>query len=181
MGGSVTTPVHIEYFSDRAGTYTITQSDDKWTFQWGTIQKGVEVDVFRQEHLIAGHLVRNNLSKKPKKHFDAESDGYLDVLIANETVELKDVLLRPRGICKESVNKVIFAAMRIYARQIRQPIRSGILEISSENAKAAYHCYKKAFKLNGFSTETPEPLTKRIRDYVVVFTRDVYQEPKLKF
>ena len=181
MGGSVTTPVHIEYFSDRAGTYTITQSDGKWTFQWGTIQKGVEVDVFRQEHLIAGHLVRNNLSKKPKKHFDAERDGYLDVLIVNETVELKDVLLRPRGICKESVNKVIFATMRIYARQIRQPIRSGILEISSENAKAAYHCYKKAFKLNGFSTETPEPPSKRIRDYVVVFTRDVYQEPKLKF
>ena len=78
MGGSVTTPVHIEYFSDRAGTYTITQSDGKWTFQWGTIQKGVEVDVFQQEHLCAGHLVRNNLSKKATKHFDAEHDGYLE-------------------------------------------------------------------------------------------------------
>jgi len=181
MGGSVTTPIEIEYHSDRAGAYTVTRTDAKWTFMWGTVEKGVEVDVFQQEYLIAAHLVRNNLSKKPKKHFDAERDGYLDVLIVDETVELKDVLLRPRGICKKSVNKVIFAAMRIYARQIRQPIRSGIVQISSEYAKAAYHCYKKAFKSNGFSTSTPEPLTKRIRDYVVVFTRDVYQEPKLKF
>jgi len=181
MGGSITTPGHIEYLSDRGGDYTITRTDDKWTFRWGTVQKGVEVDVFQQEHLCAGHLVRNNLSKKATKHFDAEHDGYLDVLIANETVELKDVLLRPRGICKESVNKVLFAAMRIYARQIRQPIRSGILEISSENAKAAYHCYKKAFKINGFSTKTPEPPSKKIVDYVIVFTRDVYQQPQLMF
>jgi hypothetical protein len=181
MGGSVTTPVEIEYFSDRGGTYSITCTDDKWVFQWGSFNKGVEVDVFQQENLIAGHLVRNNLSKKNKKHFDVERDGYLDVLITDETVELKDVLLRPRGICKESVNKVIFAAARIYARQIRQPIRSGILEISSENAKAAYHCYKKAFKSNGFSTETPEPPSNNIRNYVVVFRRDVYQQPQLTF
>ena len=70
MGGSITTPVHIEYFSDRGGDYTITRTDDKWTFRWGTVQKGVEVDVFQQEHLCAGHLVRNNLSKKATKHFD---------------------------------------------------------------------------------------------------------------
>lgn len=181
MGSSITPPIHIEYFSDRGGDYTITHTDDKWTFRWGNVQKGVEVDVFQQENLIAGHLVRNNLSKKNKKHFDAEHDGYLDVLIANETVELKNVFLRKRGICKQSVNKVLFATMRIYARELRQCIRSGVVVISSEHAKAAYHCYKKAFKLNGFSTESLEPPSKIIFDYTVVFTRDVYQEPKLKF
>ena len=181
MGGSIITPVNIEYYSDRGGDYTITLREDKWTFRWGSGQKGVEIDVFQQDSHIAGYLVRNNLSKKTKKHFDAERDGYLDVLIANETVEIKNVLLRPRGICTKSVHKVIFATMRIYARQMKHPIRSGIVKISSEHAKAAYNCYKKALKMNGFSTVTPEPLTKRIYDYVVVFTRDVYQEPKLTF
>lgn len=181
MGGSITAPIDIEYFSDRGGDYTITHTDDKWVFRWGTVQNGVEIDVFKQKQMVAGHLVRNNFSKKSKKHFDAEYDGHLDVIIANETVEIKNVFLSKRGICKESVNKVIFAAMRIYARELRQCIRAGIVIISSEYAKAAYHCYKKAFKLNGFSTETPEPPSKRILDYIVVFTRDVYQEPKLKF
>ena len=181
MGGSITAPIQIEYFSDRGGDYTITHSDDKWTFRWGTVQSGVEIDVFRQHNIIAGHLVRNNVSKKPRKHFDAEYDGHLDVLIANRTVEIKNVFLRKRGICKESVHKVIFAAMRIYSRELRQSIRAGVVSISSDYAKKAYHCYKKAFKLNGFSTETPEPPSKRILDYLVVFTRDVYKEPVLKF
>lgn len=181
MGSSPTTPVHIEYFSDRGGDYTITHTDDKWVFRWGTVQKGVEIDVFQRGDIVAAHLVRNNFSKKSKKHFHAEYDGHLDVIITNETVEVQNVFLRKRGICKESVHKVIFAAMRIYARELRKCIRTGIVVISSEYAKAAYHCYKKAFKLNGFSTETPEPPSKRILDYIVVFTRDVYQEPILKF
>tara|TARA_B110001452_G_C15127798_1_gene393019 strand:- start:87 stop:644 length:558 start_codon:yes stop_codon:yes gene_type:complete len=185
MGGSIAiseavTP-QIEYYSDRGGDYTIMTTEDKWTFLWGSIDKGVEVVVFRQEHLVAGHLMRNNVSNKSKQHFDAERDGYVDILIANETVEIKDVVLRCRGICASSVFHVIFATMRIYTREIKKPIRSGIVEISSEDAQTAYHCYKKAFKKNGFSTDVPEPPSKREQDYVVPFTRDVYQLPKLRY
>ena len=187
MGGSitiseaVTLEPQIEYYSDRGGDYTITITEDQWTFLWGPIDKGVEVVVYRQEQVVAGHLVRNNVSKKSKKHFDAERDGYVDVLIENETVEIKDVTLRCRGICTNSVFHVIFATMRIYTREIKRPLRSGIVEISSADARSAYHCYKKAFKKNGFSTDVPEPPSKRVYDYVVPFTRNVYQLPKLKY
>ena len=77
--------------------------------------------------------------------------------------------------------KVMFAAMRIYAQEMKRPIRSGIVEISSDYAKAAYSCYKKAFKMNGFSTVMPKPPRPKVLHYIVIFTRDVFQTPKITF
>jgi len=181
MGGSISTSEHIKYHSDRGGDYTVTVSNNKWTFRWGSIRHGIEVDIFKQHNIIVGHLVRNNSSKKTKKHFLAERDGHLDVLVEGECVEIQNILLRPRGICTKSVGKVMFAAMRIYAQEMKRPIRSGIVEISSDYAKAAYSCYKKAFKMNGFSTVMPKPPRPKVLHYIVIFTRDVFQTPKLHF
>ena len=178
MGGasSIQSP-HISACEDRGGSYTITQYTDKWILQWGTIQRGVEVHVFRQGSVVVAHLVRNNLSKHRRKHFDCEQNGNIDIIVENNTIEIANVFLCPKGICRKSVDKTLFAAIRIYCQEFKQPVKSGVVNISSMEGIRAYHCYCKAFQRNAFESLTAEPSEKEVEDYLVLFTRRVYDTP----
>lgn len=178
-GGSIETP-DIIVCEDRGGHYTIRKYTDKWVLQWGTIQSGIEVHVFRQGSVISAHLVRNNLSSCPCKHFDCEQGGHVDILVENSTIQIANVFLCQTGICCESVAKTLFAAIRIYSKEFKQPVKSGIVNISSKEAIRAYHCYRKAFKINAFESLSQEPLEKEVHDYLVLFTRKVYNIPVIK-
>lgn len=181
MGGaiSIETP-DVIVCEDRGGSYTIKKYTDRWVLQWGTIQRGVEVHVFRQGSIISAHLVRTNLSKRKHKHFDCEQDGNVDILVANNTIEIANVFLCQRGICRKSVTKTLFAAIRIYCQEFKQPVKSGIVNISSKEGIRAYHCYRKAFKRNAFESMTAEPSKKEVEDYLVLFTRKIYNTPIIK-
>jgi len=177
--GSIATP-DIMVCDDRGGSYTITKYTDRWILQWGTIRRGIEVHVFREGSVIVAHLVRNNRSKHRHKHFDCEQDGNVDILVTNNTIEIANVLLCPKGICRKSVTKTLFAAIRIYCKEFQQPVKSGIVNISSKEGIKAYHCYRKAFKKNAFESLTVEPSEKEVDDYLVLFRRKVYNTPVLK-
>jgi len=162
--------------SDRGGDYIIFDDETYWTFKWGTILKGIEVIVMKEfGNALSAHLVRNNMSNDSSKHFDiSKDDGYIDVFVKSHVIEIRDVNMKPRGICRESLEKVIFAAMRIYPKQCKETVRWGCVNISSNNSIAAYYCYVNAFKKNGFSTKIKAPESDKQENFVVDFIKDIH-------
>lgn len=76
--------------------------------------------------------------------------------------------------------KTLFAAIRIYCKELKEPVKAGVVQISSKHGRKAYRCYRKAFKTNAFESLTEEPTDKEVEDYLVIFTRKVYDTPVLK-
>lgn len=161
----------------KAGDFMILNNGSEWTFKWGNIVAGIEVLVVKEhEASVSAHLIRNNMSSDKMKHFDVEKeDGYVDVIIKSGVCEILDVHMKCRGICTMSLEKVIFAAIRIYARDFHRAVRWGCVKISSNHAQAAYHCYVAAFQRNGFCTKTSEPETDTQEDFRVDFVKIVRQ------
>ena len=161
----------------KAGDFLILNNGPEWTFKWGNIVAGIEVVVVKElSESLSAHLIRNNMFKNKVQHFDVEKgDGYVDITIKSGICEISDVYMKCRGICTMSLEKVIFAAIRIYARDFRRSVRWGCVKISSNHARAAYHCYVTAFQKNGFCTETVEPDTDLQENFIVDFVKIVRQ------
>jgi len=170
--------IHSEH---KAGDFMILNDGPQWAFKWGNIMAGIEIVVVKEDtDTLSAHLIRNNINADRMKHFDVEKgDGYVDIIIKSEVCEILDVYMKCRGICTMSLEKVIFAAIRVYAREFHSSVRWGCVKISSNNARAAYHCYVTAFRRNGFCTETPVPLTDTQEDFIVDFVKIVRQPPQL--
>jgi hypothetical protein len=161
----------------KAGDFLIFNDGSECTFKWGNLLAGIEVVVVKEDaESLSAHLIRNNMSSDTMQHFDVEKgDGYVDITIKSEVCEISDVYMKCRGICTMSLEKVIFAAIRIYARDFRRCVRWGCAQISSKHARAAYHCYVAAFQKNGFRTETLEPESSTQMDFRVDFVKIIRQ------
>ena len=181
MGGSVSTVEHSIPGLEHGGKYTVTHKNHQVVFSWGKKKHGVEIVVSRENQAVAATLTRHNVSKNKKRHFNPKRHGYLDILIENGIVRINDKYSRRHCYGSTALNRTIFAAMRIYAPNTGQCIRSAIVEISSSHAKALYHCYVKAFRKNGFETSEKEPVNNHVSNYIIIFTRYVYKEPQLSF
>jgi len=144
-----------------------------WTFKWGNIVSGISVVVLKQgDHSLSAHLLRNNVMSESRKHFDVDKqDGHMDIAIKSGVLEIVDVHMKCRGICTMSLEKVMFAAIRIYARDLRRTVMWGCVNITSRHARAAYRCYVEAFRRNGFCTETKMPETEIQEDFMVDFVK----------
>ncbi len=179
MGGTISTPQRSKACMDHGGTYTVTRKNDRLIFSWGNKHCGVDVEVGREKEAVAASLVRHTIGKDKKKHYDVKRDGHLDVLIEEQTVRIHDSRKRNYAYGSTALARVVFAALRVYASNVGQQIKSAIVEISSTRAKSVYHCYVKAFRKNGFTTVEKEPSTKKVQGFLLIFTRYVYQQPKL--
>lgn len=166
--------LHSEH---KAGDFMILNNGPRWAFKWGNIMAGIEIVVVKEDaDILSAHLIRNNIKQDINKHFDVDKgDGYVSIVIKSGVCEILDVYMKCRGICTMSLEKVIFAAIRIYARDFHSSVRWGCVKISSNHALAAYHCYVDAFRRNGFRTETPVPLTDTQEDFIVDFVKIVRQ------
>lgn len=174
--GSANSIKQISLHSDRGGEYLIMHDTAHWTFKWGTILKGIEVIVMKEfGNALSAHLVRNNMSNDSSRHFDiAKDDGYIDIFVGSDVLEIRDVKMNVKGICRSSLEKVIFAAVRTYSKQCKGTVREGCVNISSKNSIAAYYCYVNAFKKNGFSTKIQAPESDKQENFVVDFVKDIY-------
>lgn len=161
----------------RRGQYIVTRQDGGWVFRWGKRTRGIEVHVFRQGNAVAAHLVRHNVGAKP---YSADRDGHLDVLVEYEAIRISDTYTRRHAYGSCAPARVIFAAMRVYAKEIGLRVRCGILEITSKRAQAVYHAYAKAFRRNGFYTDEHVPKTNRVHSYMLIFKRYIYESPKIE-
>lgn len=175
----MTTVEHSIPGLEHGGKYTITHKTHQIIFAWGKKERGVEIVVSREKEAVAATLIRHNVSRNKKRHFNARRDGHLDILIENEIVRIHDSNSRRHCYGSTVLNRAIFAAMRIYAPNTGKCIRSAIVEISSSHAKALYHCYVKAFRKNGFVTDETEPSTNHVSNFIIIFTRYIYQQPKI--
>ena len=158
MGGAGSTlPQHSNPCMDHGGKYTVTHKNDTLIFSWGDKHRGVDVVVAREKETIGASLIRHTIDSDIKKQYDVKRDGHLDVLIENQTVRIHDSRKRNYAYGSTALRRVVFAALRVYAANVGQPIKSAIVEISSTRAKSVYHCYVKAFHKNGFCTVVQKP------------------------
>ena len=176
MGSSTSIKAITLHSEPKAGDFLILNDVTYWTFKWGNIVAGIEVLVRKQGQGLSAHLLRNNMMLDSTKHFDVEKqDGYMDVVIRSGVLEILDVHMKCRGICSMSLEKVMFAAIRIYARDFRRTVRWGCVNITSKQGRAAYRCYVEAFRRNGFCTETSIPETEVQEDFMLDFVKTIRQ------
>jgi len=176
-GNSTKSQHNITLHSDRSGDYIIVHDESHWIFKWGTSLHGIEVVIMKEfGNALSAHLVRNNVDKDTGKHFDiSNDDGYIDVFVKSDVIEIRDVKMEVKGICRESLEKVIFAAVRIYSFEYHQSVKWGCVNISSNDSIAAYFCYVNAFKKNGFGTSIQAPVSNSQENFLVDFVKDIHQ------
>jgi hypothetical protein len=180
-GNSIKSKSSITLHSDRGGHYLIVHDATHWTFRWGTLLNGIEVVVMEEfGNALSAHLIRNNVDKNTAKQFDISNDnGYIDVFVKSDVLEIRDVQMTIMGICRASLEKVIFAAVRTYSKQCQSAVKWGCVNISSKNSIAAYYCYVNAFKTNGFSTLMEAPESDDQESFVVDFVKDIHNSINL--
>tara|TARA_B110000091_G_C13702214_1_gene426815 strand:+ start:316 stop:930 length:615 start_codon:yes stop_codon:yes gene_type:complete len=180
-GNSIKSKSIITLHSDRGGHYLIMQDATHCTFKWGTLLNGIEVVVMEEfGNALSAHLIRNNVDKNTANQFDiSNDDGYIDVFVKSDVLEIRDVQMKIKGICRESLEKVIFAAVRTYSKQCQRAVKWGCVNISSKNSIAAYYCYVNAFKTNGFSTSAEPPESDDQESFVVDFVKEIHTSMNL--
>jgi hypothetical protein len=170
MGGASTKPsVEIEYKEDRAGVYYIEKTPASWKFVWSN--PGYTVATFKNGRTVSAHLLSaiNN-----KKIFELGHDGHIDIKVQNGTIEIENVSLKTRGICSEAVSKCLFASIRMYSALCGERVTKGVVVITSSDAVAAYKCYMKAFKKNGFEPiKDPKITVPDVKDQRIEFRRSI--------
>jgi len=67
----------------------------------------------------------------------------------NETIDITNVYLDTKGVCTKSVAYTIYALMDCVNKR-KQYAPRGTVHILSENPCAAFNCYDRAFRINGF-------------------------------
>ena len=165
MGGASTKPsVEIEYKEDRAGVYYIEKTPAEWKFVWNNPE--YTVATFKNGRTVSAHLLTANKQKLESSH--------IDIKVQNGIIEIENVSLKTRGICSEAVSKCLFASIRMYSALCGERVTKGVVVISSSNAVAAYKCYMKAFKKNGFEPiKDPKITVPDVKDQRIEFRRSI--------
>jgi hypothetical protein len=165
MGGASTKPsVEIEYKEDRAGIYYIEKTPAEWKFVWNNPE--YTVATFKNGRTVSAHLLTANKQKLESSH--------IDIKVQNGIIEIVNVSLKTRGICSEAVSKCLFASIRMYSALCGERVTKGVVVISSSNAVAAYKCYMKAFKKNGFEPiKDPKITVPDVKDQRIEFRRSI--------
>ena len=165
MGGASTKPsVEIEYKEDRAGIYYIEKTPAEWKFVWNNPE--YTVATFKNGRTVSAHLLTANKQKLESSH--------IDIKVQNGIIEIVNVSLKTRGICSEAVSKCLFASIRMYSALCGERVTKGVVVISSSNAVAAYKCYMKAFKKNGFEPiKDPKITVPDVKDQRIELRRSI--------
>jgi hypothetical protein len=175
MGSGTSLPI-TTYHQDRGGTYIVEETFDTRTYKWYSVRLDVEVVVFIEEWGVRAHLVEFN---KGKIHFTNENNGYVDISVKESCIEIQDVYIKHRGMCSESTTKPMFCAIRSYVERFGKTIPYGSVTITSQQAKAAFQCYKTAFKNNGYETDSEPPTTDKIKQWTIQYIKSITKPLKL--
>jgi hypothetical protein len=165
-------PPTVSYHSDRAGSYTIDEFIDRRIYKWFK-KTTVEIVVFVEERSVRAHLVE---FKEGNIQFTTELDGHIEIDI-NPNIEIKNK--KHKGMCSEAIAKTMFCAIRTYVERFGIPVTYGNVTITSNNAKAAFHCYKHAFAKNGFETDSSPPLFDNIKQWTIHFIKSIKKPLRL--
>jgi len=176
MGSGTSLPI-TTFHTDRGGSYTVEEMSDTRTYKWYGDKLDVEVVVFIEDWGVRAHLVEFN---KEKIHFTNENNGYVDISVKDSCIEIQDVYLKHRGMCSESTMKTMFCAIRSYVERVGKTIPYGSVTITSQQAKAAFQCYKTAFKSNGYETDSEPPATNEIKQWTIQYIRSITKPLKLR-
>ena len=176
MGSGASLPI-TTYHHDRGGAYVVEETFDTRTYKWQGDDTSAEVVVFIEEWGVRAHLVEY---KKGKIHFTNENNGHVDVLVTDSGIEIKDVYLEHKGMCSKSTTKTLFCAIRTYAERFGKSIPYGNVTIVSQYAKAAFQCYKTAFKNNGYETDSEPPTKDNIKHWTIQYIKSINKPLKLK-
>jgi len=176
MGGASTKPwVEIEYKEDRAGVYYIEKTPNEWKFVWSNPE--YTVATFKNGRTVSAHLLTVISNKNI---FESGHDGHIDIKVQNGIVEIENVSLKTSGICSKSVSKCLFASIRMYSALCGSKVTKGVVTITSSDAVAAYKCYMKAFKKNGFeAVKDPKITVPDVKDHIIEFRRSIDNIPIL--
>jgi hypothetical protein len=82
-------------------------------------------------------------------------------------------------MCSESTTKPMFCAIRSYVERFGKTIPYGSVTITSQQAKAAFQCYKTAFKNNGYETDSEPPTTDKIKQWTIQYIKSITKPLKL--
>tara|TARA_B110000285_G_scaffold66551_1_gene76438 strand:+ start:9387 stop:9917 length:531 start_codon:yes stop_codon:yes gene_type:complete len=176
MGTGTSLPI-TTYHHDRGGVYIVEESFDTRTYKWYTDNITVEVVVFVEEYGVRAHLVEY---KTEKIHFTNENNGHVDIIVKDSHIQIKDVYLKHKGMCSDATTKTMFCAIRTYVARVGKTIPYGSVTITSKNAKAAFKCYKSAFKNNGYETDSEVPATEIIKQWTIQYIKSITRPLKLE-
>ena len=175
MGSGKSVPI-TTYYNDRGGAYMVEKTFDTQTYKWYGDKLDVEVLVIIEEWGVRAHLVEFN---KEKIHFTNENNGYVDISVKDSCIEIQDVYIKHQGMCSESTMKTMFCAIRSYVERFGKTIPYGSVTITSQHAKAAFQCYKTAFKNNGYETDSDPPAADEIKQWTIQYIKSITKPLKL--
>lgn len=167
----------VTYHCDRGGVYTVVETIDKRKYRWFQHNATIIVDVVLEENSVRSHLVE---FQKENIHFTNERGSHIDIVVKEGNIEIKDVFLKHKGMCSEATTKTIFCAIRTYVERFGRPVLYGNVNITSQNAKAAFNCYRTAFANNGFETDSTAPTLDNIKHWTVLFIKSIIIPLKLR-
>jgi len=174
MGGghSVLPMFTIDYKEDRGGVYWVKEGPDERVYEWGDPQNEradpqMSVSTYISDNKLEAALLGENT---------------VTVHVMSQALVLQHVNMIQKGYCTVTVFRCIFAAIRSYTYFFKKPVLSASVEIDSNDGIAAYNCYMKAFKMNGFEAiEDPKIQEDHVRGIMIKFRKIIYNKPKLVF
>lgn len=169
MGSGTSLPI-TSYHDDRGGTYVIEETCDTRVYKWYQDGLTVEVNVYIEDWGVRAHLVKY---ERGKTQFTNENKEHVDITVRDNSIEIKDVFLKHKGMCSESTSKTMFCAIRTYVERIGKAIPYGAVTITSRHAKSAFQCYATAFKNNGYKTNSEAPTTDEIKQWTIRYVKSI--------
>ena len=146
---------------------------NQWKFVWSNPK--YIVATYREGATVSAHLLTATINKQ---FFESGRDGHIDINVQRNTLEIENVMLKQSGMCSEAVSKCLFASIRMYSALCGLSVTKGVVVISSTSAVAAYHCYMKAFKTNGFEpVKDPKITSDIVKEQRIEFRRSIDNKP----
>jgi hypothetical protein len=164
-GGHSARPMFtIDYKEDRGGIYWVKEGPDERVYEW--VDPQMSVSTYRSNNKLEAALLGENT---------------VTVHVMSQALVLQHVNMIQRGYCTVTVFRCIFAAIRSYTYFFKKPVLVASVFIESNDGIAAYNCYMKAFKMNGFEAiKDPKIQEDNVR-IEIKFRKIIYNKPKLVF
>lgn len=135
----------------KLGMYTSYESDNKKTiYVWSNSKRFIKVSVVvADDYAIIASLREFGINGEVWEANDENNDLICQYNFDSETVVIDVVYLKKRGICTTSVSACIFALVD-YCNKRNFFCPQGEVHILSQDVCAAFNCYNRAFRINGF-------------------------------
>ena len=139
------------------GTYTSYESGNEETiYVWSHSKKYIKVKVIvADDYSITATLMEFGMNGEVWEANNENNDLTCRFNFDRETISIETVYLNKRGVCTTSVAACIFALVD-YCNKNNVFCLQGMVHILSQDICAAFNCYNRAFRMNGFKFKEEE-------------------------